>query len=63
MSKTRDTGKVLTAAGGLWLHPDDPAEAPGILDAACAGSCRSTAAITKGRTWRSTRVPSDLYRP
>ena len=35
MSKTRDTGKVLTAAGGLWLHPDDPAEAPGILDAAC----------------------------
>ena len=24
---------------------------------------RSTAAITTGRTWRSTRVPSDLYRP
>ena len=31
-----------------------------ILDAACAGSRRSTAAITTGRTWRSTRVPSDL---
>ena len=34
-----------------------------ILNAACAGSRRSTAAITTGRTWRSTRVPSDLYRP
>ncbi|MYN64927.1 MAG: hypothetical protein F4X11_07855 [Acidobacteria bacterium] len=31
-----------------------------ILDAACAGSRRSTAAITTGRTWRSMRVPSDL---
>ena len=31
-----------------------------ILNAACAGSRRSTAAITTGRTWRSTRVPSDL---
>ena len=27
------------------------------LDAACAGSRRSTAAITVGRTWRSMRVP------
>ena len=34
-----------------------------VLDADCAGSRRSTAAITVGRTWRSTRVPSDLYRP
>ena len=32
-----------------------------ILNAACAGSRRSTAAITTGRTWRSTRVPSDLF--
>ena len=32
-----------------------------VLDGACAGSRRSTAAITTGRTWRSTRVPSDLY--
>ena len=31
-----------------------------ILNAACAGSRRSTAAIATGRTWRSTRVPSDL---
>ena len=31
-----------------------------ILNAACAGSRRSTAAITTGRTWCSTRVPSDL---
>ncbi len=31
-----------------------------ILNAACAGSRRSMAAITVGRTWRSTRVPSDL---
>ena len=31
-----------------------------ILNVACAGSRRSTAAITTGRTWRSTRVPSDL---
>lgn len=28
-----------------------------VLDAACAGSRRSKAAITTGRTWRSTRVP------
>ena len=28
-----------------------------ILDAACAGSGRSRAAITSGRTWRSKRVP------
>ena len=34
-----------------------------VLHAACAGSRRSTAAITTGRTWRSTRVPCDLYRP
>ena len=27
------------------------------LDAACAGGRRSRAAITAGRTWRSTRVP------
>ena len=33
------------------------------LVAACAGSRRSVAAITAGRTWRSTRVPTDLYRP
>ena len=34
-----------------------------VLVAACAGSRRSAAAITTGRTWRSTRVPSNLYRP
>ena len=28
-----------------------------VLDAACAGSRRSRAAITSGRTWRSTRAP------
>ena len=28
-----------------------------VLDAACAGDRRSRAAITTGRTWRSTRVP------
>ena len=28
-----------------------------VLDAACAGSRRSRAAITSGRTWRSNRVP------
>ena len=27
------------------------------LDAACAGGRRSRAAITAGRTWRSTRLP------
>ena len=31
-----------------------------VLDAACAGSRRSKAAITTGRTWRSTRVPEWL---
>ena len=31
-----------------------------ILNVACGGSRRSPAAITVGRTWRSTRVPSDL---
>ncbi len=31
-----------------------------VLDAACAGSRRSRAAITSGRTWRSTRVPEWL---
>jgi len=31
-----------------------------ILNAAFAGSHRSTATITTRRTWRSTRVPSDL---
>ena len=50
---------ALEAYGGL-----DPAlQRMRVLDAACAGSRRSTAAITTGRTWRSTRVPSDLYRP
>ena len=29
----------------------------GVLAAACAGGRRSRAAITTGRTWRSTRVP------
>ena len=55
------TGDVtdLEAYGGL-----NPAlQRTRILSAACAGSRRSTAAITTGRTWRSTRVPSDLYRP
>ena len=31
-----------------------------VLDATGAGSRRSVASITTGRTWRSTRVPSDL---
>ena len=34
-----------------------------VLNAACAGSRRSRAAITSGRTWRSTRVPPDPCRP
>ena len=34
-----------------------------VLNAACAGSRRSMAAITRGRTWRSTRVPPDPCRP
>ena len=47
---------VLEAYGGL-----NPAlQRTRILNAACAGGRRSTAAITTGRTWRSTRVPSDL---
>ena len=33
-----------------------------VLNAACAGSRGSRAAITRGRTWRSTRVPPDPYR-
>ena len=55
------TGDVtaLEAYGGL----NSPLQRTRILSAACAGSRRSTAAITTGRTWRSTRVPSDLYRP
>ena len=28
-----------------------------VLDAACAGRCRSWPAITTGRTWRSKRMP------
>ena len=49
---------ALEAYGGL-----NPAlQRTRILNAVCAGSRRSTAAITTGRTWRSTRVPSDLYR-
>ena len=54
-----DDWATLAAYGGL-----NPAlQRTQILDAACAGSRRSTAAITTGRTWRSTRVPSDLCRP
>ena len=34
-----------------------------VLNAACAGSRRSRAAITSGRTWRSARVPPDRCRP
>ena len=50
---------ALEAWGGL-----NPAlQRTRVLNAACAGSRRSTAAITMGRTWRSTRVPSDLPRP
>ena len=50
---------ALEAYGGL-----NPAlQRTRILNAVCAGSRQSTAAITTGRTWRSTRVPSDLYRP
>ena len=54
-----DDSAALEAYGGL-----NPAlQRTRILNAVCAGSRRSTAAITTGRTWRSTRVPSDLYRP
>ena len=50
---------ALEAWGGL-----NPAlQRTRVLNAACAGSRRSTAAITVGRTWRSTRVPSDLPKP
>ena len=50
---------ALEAYGGL-----NPAlQRTRILNAACAGSRRSTAAITTGRTWHSTRVPPDLSRP
>ena len=51
-----DDSAALEAYGGL-----NPAlQRTRVLNAACAGSRRSTAAITTGRTWRSTRVPSDL---
>ena len=54
-----DDSAALEAYGGL-----NPAlQRTRILNAACAGGHRSTAAITTGRTWRSTRVPSDLHRP
>ena len=54
-----DDSAALEAYGGL-----NPAlQRTRILNAACAGSRRSTAAITTGRTWRSRRVPSNLYRP
>lgn len=45
---------ALEAYGGL--NPALPRTR--VLNAACAGSRRSTAAITTGRTWRSPRVPS-----
>ncbi len=49
-------GAALEEYGGL-----NPAlQRTRVLNAACAGSRRSMAAITFGRTWRSTRVPSDL---
>ena len=50
---------ALEAYGGL----NPVLQGTRILNAACAGSRRSTAAVTTGRTWRSMRVPSDLYRP
>ena len=52
-------------ATGDWVAPEEygglnPAmRRTRVLDAASAGSRRSTAAITRGRTWRSTRVPPD----
>ena len=47
---------ALEAYGGL-----NPAlQRTRILNAACAGSRRSMAAITVGPTWHSARVPSDL---
>ena len=50
---------ALEAWGGL-----NPAlQRTRVLNAASAGSRRSTTAITVGRAWRSTRVPSDLPRP
>ena len=52
--KTGDSAALETYGG---LNP--ASQRTRILNAACAGSRRSTAAITTGRTWRSTRVPSD----
>ena len=44
---------ALEAFGGL-----NPAiQRASVVAAACAGSRKSPAAITSGRTWRSTRVP------
>ena len=45
---------ALEAYGGL--HP--ALQRTRVLNAACAGSRRSRAAITSGRTWRSERVPT-----
>ena len=54
-----DDGAALAGYGGL----NPVLQRTRILAAACAGSRRSMAAITTGWTWRSTRLPSDLYRP
>ena len=53
------TSAALEVYGGL----SSALQRTRVLVAACAGSRRSVAAITAGRTWRSTRVPSNRYRP
>ena len=53
-----EPGNGVIEIGYIWFAP--ALQRTRILNAACAGSRRSTAAITTGRTWRSTRVPSDL---
>ena len=59
MAIAMSAGAALKVYGGL-----NPAlQRMRVLNAACAGSRRSKAAITKGRAWRSTRVPPDPCRP
>ena len=60
--KTASASSAL-AAQEAWGGLNPALQRTRVLNAACAGSRRSTAAITVGWTWCSTRVPSDLPRP
>ena len=51
------------AALEAWGNLNPALQRTRVLNPASAGSRRSTAAITVGRTWSSTRVPSDFPRP